>query len=494
MLRVKRSLRLPLLLLLPLLLASSARSSCAHNQHKNCGTRPSSLGFQPPVQPVLPGTGSLRLSTPSGARREAISQPRRRGSGSSTVFPQRQQGRQPVGLSKNHRFGPSWKIAALRTDGRSSTAVGADGAGGVGGSAASSGGGSADGATRLRAFETVVQKWCDRATSLFPAWVLGAAVLGMCRPAALAWFNSGLITAALATTMVCMGMTLTLDDFAAVAKRPRPVMAGVFAQYTVMPCLGYLSGRLFNLPPALAAGVTLVGCCPGGTASNLVTLIANGDVALSVSMTTVSTLLAAAVTGPLTKFLVGALVDIKAVTLMKATAQVVFLPVALGLLLNTRAKGVTRRLAPYTPLLCVALVAMICGSVVAANSSILLGSGAALVGAVLTLHAGGFAVGYGGMRACGFTEQEARTASIEVGMQNSALAVVLAQRGLSDPLSAIPGAVSATCHSLIGSALAAYWRTGDRALPKIPPEASASAGGGDGAASRDDLYDAGGGI
>ncbi|CAN0203230.1 unnamed protein product, partial [Ectocarpus sp. 13 AM-2016] len=127
----------------------------------------------------------------------------------------------------------------------------------------------------------------------------------------------------------------------------------------------------------------------GGTASNLVTLIANGDVALSVSMTTVSTLLAAVITGPLTKFLVGALVDISAVTLMKATAQVVFLPGAMGLLLNTRAKGITRRLAPYTPLLCVALVAMICGSVVAANSSILLGSGAALVGAVLTLHAGG---------------------------------------------------------------------------------------------------------
>eukprot|EP00903_Cladosiphon_okamuranus_P006064 g5979.t1 len=352
-------------------------------------------------------------------------------------------------------------------------------------------------APKTQSIVTVVQKWCDRTTSLFPAWVLGAAALGMFRPAALAWFNDTFITAALATTMVCMGMTLTLEDFKAVARRPKPVMAGVAAQYTVMPLLGYLSGRLFNLPPALAAGVTLVGCCPGGTASNLVTLIANGDVALSVSMTTVSTLLAAAVTGPLTKFLVGALVDISAATLMRTTAQVVFLPVALGLLLNTRAKGFTRRLAPYTPLLCVALVAMICGSVVAANSSILAGSGAALIGAVLTLHAGGFAIGYGGMRACGFPEQVARTTSIEVGMQNSALAVVLAQRGLADPASAVPGAVSATCHSLIGSALAAYWRTGDRGVqsPSLAAEAAAGAGvAGEQEADEADVYDAGGGI
>ncbi|CAM9674266.1 unnamed protein product [Ascophyllum nodosum] len=316
-------------------------------------------------------------------------------------------------------------------------------------------------ASKLEAFEAFVQKWCDRGTSAFPLWVLGAAAVGLWRPAALEWFGADLITAALATTMVCMGMTLRVDDFKGVLRRPRPVLAGVLAQYTVMPMLGYLTAKLFKLPPALAAGVTLVGCCPGGTASNLVTLIARGDVALSVAMTSVSTLMAAVVTGPLTKLLVGALVDISAATLVKATAQVVFLPIVTGLLLSTYARGITCRLSPYTPLLCVVLVAMICGSVVAANAAVLLGSGAALVGAVLTLHGSGFALGYGGMRALGFTEREARTASIEVGMQNSALAVVLAQRGLPDPLSAIPGAVSATCHSLIGSALAAFWRTRD---------------------------------
>ncbi|CAM9827351.1 unnamed protein product [Pylaiella littoralis] len=437
---------------------------------------------------------SSSSSSSSRGRIRFLSTPSKDAAKRSTggVLRQRQRKRQlqqqALGISRKNRLS-SFNMMASPGDGGDDGATGAGaGAGAAGRSTTSS----------SQAFEAVLQKWCDRATSLFPAWVLGAAALGIIRPTALAWFNSGFITAALATTMVCMGMTLTVEDFSAVARRPRPVMAGVAAQYTVMPLLGFLSGRLFNLPPALAAGVTLVGCCPGGTASNLVTLIANGDVALSVSMTTVSTLLAAIVTGPLTKFLVGALVDISAVTLMKATAQVVFLPVALGLLLNTRAKGVTRRLAPYTPLLCVALVAMICGSVVAANSSILLGSGAGLVGAVLALHAGGFGVGYGGMRACGFTEQEARTTSIEVGMQNSALAVVLAQRGLSDPVSAIPGAVSATCHSLIGSALAAYWRTGDRGVPE--PQGVAVVGGkGDGPgrgadANTVDLYDAGGGI
>eukprot|EP00904_Undaria_pinnatifida_P004837 jgi/Undpi1/1483/HiC_scaffold_11.g04873.m1 len=232
--------------------------------------------------------------------------------------------------------------------------------------------------TRLQALETSVQKWCDRGTSAFPLWVLGAAVVGVYRPAALVWFNSSLITAALATTMVCMGMTLRLEDFAAVAQRPRPVFAGVAAQYTVM----VRRGRTIVDEHAFLVS-------PRGTASNLVTLIANGDVALSVAMTTVSTILAAALTGPLTKLLVGASVSVSVVTLMRATAQVVFMPVALGLLLSTRAGGFTRRVSPYTPLLCVALVAMICGSVVASNSAILLSSGLALIGAVVTLHGGG---------------------------------------------------------------------------------------------------------
>ncbi|CAB1113112.1 unnamed protein product [Ectocarpus sp. CCAP 1310/34] len=469
-----------LLLTMLLLVTSSARPTCANAS----GSTPcrSPFAFHTPTPPSgLTGTRSRRSCVSSDIRgAQRIANLRRDHQGRVML-----RMLLPIMMDSSR---PRGKLAATA----------ASGAGDV--TAAAAGGGApAMKTTRLQAFEYAVKKWCDRATSLFPAWVLGAAAVGMLRPAALSWFNSGLITAALATTMVCMGMTLTLDDFVAVARRPRPVMAGVAAQYTVMPVLGFLSGRLFNLPPGLAAGVTLVGCCPGGTASNLVTLIANGDVALSVSMTTVSTLLAAVITGPLTKFLVGALVDISAVTLMKATAQVVFLPVAMGLLLNTRAKGITRRLAPYTPLLCVALVAMICGSVVAANSSILLRSGAALVGAVLTLHAGGFAVGYGGMRACGFTEQEARTTSIEVGMQNSALAVVLAQRGLADPLSAIPGAVSATCHSLIGSALAAYWRTGDRGprAQPLPSTSTAAAVGGEGEqqqAKGVDLYDAGGGI
>ncbi|CAM9348056.1 unnamed protein product [Discosporangium mesarthrocarpum] len=303
----------------------------------------------------------------------------------------------------------------------------------------------------------------ELATGAFPLWVFGAAMLGVARPSTFLWFTSDLITGALAITMLFMGMTLRVEDCAAIAARPMQVSAGALAQFSIMPILGYCMSKLFRLPPALAAGVTLVGCCPGGTASNLVTLIAKGDVALSVAMTTVSTLLAAALTGPLTKVLVGSVVDINAVSLMRATAQVVFGPVVFGLALNTYARNFSKKVAPCTPLMSVLLVALICGSIVAQNSALLMSSGASLVGAVLGLHAGGFALGYAITRVLGFPERASRTTSIEVGMQNSALAVVLAQHGLPDPVSAIPGAISATCHSLLGSALAAFWRRRDSA-------------------------------
>ncbi|CAM9434810.1 unnamed protein product, partial [Heterosigma akashiwo] len=131
--------------------------------------------------------------------------------------------------------------------------------------------------------KTALLKYLDLSTSMFPLWVLLAALTGYVRPSTFSWFSGDLITIALASTMLFMGMTLTLDDFRECLKRPQVVLSGVFAQYTIMPLLGLVMSKLLRLPPGLAAGLILVGCCPGGTASNLVALIANADVALSVT-------------------------------------------------------------------------------------------------------------------------------------------------------------------------------------------------------------------
>jgi BASS family bile acid:Na+ symporter len=199
-----------------------------------------------------------------------------------------------------------------------------------------------------------------------------------------------------------------------------------------------------------------------------VTLLAEADVALSISMTAVSTLTAGAMTPLLTSLLLGSLVPVDTAALLRTTLQVVLLPVALGLVTNSYLlpslpPSLTRGLARSTPMVSGLLVAAICGKVVATNAAAVLQSGGSLLGAVLALHSFGFFFGFWMARALGFSRQVAKTVSIETGMQNSALAVVLARSSLPHPLSGLPGAVSAVCHSVLGSLAAWVWsREGDR--------------------------------
>ena len=242
-----------------------------------------------------------------------------------------------------------------------------------------------------------------------------------------------------------------------------------------MPLTAFAVGRnlLLNLDPvlgpALFLGLTLVGCSPGGTASNLVSLIAGADVALSVLLTACSTILASGVTPLLVKLLVGSAVEVSGMALCEATARVVLLPVILGMILNAKAPSLARALSRFTPFASVVLVALICGGVVAQNASSVLsvGSGAGsllptIVASVISLHSIGFLAGYAvprwGVR---YSAKTSRTISIETGMQNSALAVVLARSIGADPLASLPGALSATAHSCLGSLLAAFWRLED---------------------------------
>ncbi|EKX45194.1 hypothetical protein GUITHDRAFT_108836 [Guillardia theta CCMP2712] len=304
----------------------------------------------------------------------------------------------------------------------------------------------------------------------FPLWVLAGGVLGVTRPAALAWLKGDLITASLALTMLFMGMTLDVKDFQRVMQSPRQVFLGFMCQFTIMPFLGWSMAKLFGLSPAFAVGLILVSACPGGTASNLVTLIAKADVALSVLMTTVSTMAAPIMTPLLTSILAGSLVPVDASGLLISTLQVVLAPVGLGLAINTFAPAVCKMVSGVTPLLCVVLVSLICGSVIAQTASSFIAAGLPLLGAVIGLHLGGFLLGYFVPRILGYPEPISRTVSIETGMQNSALGVVLATRNFADPLTALPCAISATCHSVLGSSFAAYWRLGGRKKeePKDP--------------------------
>jgi BASS family bile acid:Na+ symporter len=323
-------------------------------------------------------------------------------------------------------------------------------------------------------------------TSAFPFFVLGTAILALFRPSLLLWTNKGdSITLMLASVMWGTGLTLTKDDFTSCLQKDfAAVPAGVLCQFIIMPLTAFLVGRALLLPSqphgsALYLGLCLVGCSPGGTASNLVSLIAQADVALSVILTSCSTILASVVTPLLVKVLVGSAIAVSGWTLCVATARVVLLPVLMGMAVNARAPNLASRIARLTPFCSVVLVSLICGGVVAENASLFLSKTTAglvprLVSAVLGLHCLGFLAGYlvprWGLR---FSERTSRTISIETGMQNSALAVVLARSIGAPSVASLPGALSATVHSCLGSMLAAYWRGVDSRPPKKSGEGGA---------------------
>ena len=301
-------------------------------------------------------------------------------------------------------------------------------------------------------------RWPERAANAFPFWIGLAAVLAWFQPDWFGWFRGGWVVGALGIAMLGMGLTLTWEDLFRAVQMPGQIALGFILQYTVMPFLGWMAAWWMDLPPALAAGVILVGCCPGGTASNVVSYLARADVPLSVIMTTASTLAAAVMTPWLTAWLAGRYVEVDSWGLAVSTLQVVVLPVLAGVFLRAKAGRATESLVAWSPLVAVAAISMIVAGVLAQNAPVLREAGGRLFGALLILHWGGFALGWVLSRLLRQTSAVARTISIEVGMQNSGLGVVLAQRHFPDPLSALPGAISTVVHCLSGSLLACWWR------------------------------------
>lgn len=260
--------------------------------------------------------------------------------------------------------------------------------------------------------------------------------------------------------MFGMGLTLTPVDFALVGKRPVPVVIGVVAQYGIMPLLGWGVSMALGLPPALAAGVILVGCCPGGTASNVVSYLARGDVALSVAMTSVSTILAPVLTPLLTLWLAGRYMPVDAAAIGLSILQIVLIPVVVGLVVRHVLPRLVERLLPALPWISVAAITVVVIAVVSGSAGIIFSAGLLVFAAVLLHNGLGYALGYGAARIFRLQTPARRTTAIEVGMQNSGLAAGLARTYLT-PEAALPGAIFSVWHNVSGAALAAYWRRRD---------------------------------
>lgn len=301
-------------------------------------------------------------------------------------------------------------------------------------------------------------------TNLFPLWIAACSVLALFLPEVFTWFSGPWIVYGLGVIMLGMGLTLTFEDFRAVLHLPKAGAIGIVCQFALMPFLGWAVGkalRLDEIDPMLSVGLILVACCPGGTASNVVAFLARANVALSVLMTTVSTFAAVLLTPILTKLYAGALVEVDAVALCLSTVKVVLVPVLAGLLANRYLPGFGKAVRPFSPFVSVVAIVLIVASIVGQQREIILGSGWRLLAAPFLLHLGGFGLGYVIARICRLTEENARTVSIEVGMQNSGLGAALAKAHFPGTTAPVPCAISAVYHCLIGSFLVGWWRWRD---------------------------------
>jgi BASS family bile acid:Na+ symporter len=301
-------------------------------------------------------------------------------------------------------------------------------------------------------------KTADVATNLFPVWTVLFTGIALKSPSSFAWFTTEYFTAGLAALMLSMGITLTPQDFKDVAAKPVPVVMQFSLCYGMMPFLAMFLGKTFGLDAALLAGMVLVGSINGGQASNLCTYIARGNVALSVLMTTATTLGAIVATPLLCKGLLGAVVPVDAVGIAKSTVEVVLVPIAVGMTLNKFFPKVVEKILPFAPVVGVVSTCLLVASAVAQVAEPILSAGISLQIPVLMLHLIGGLVGYVLPRLSGFTEVESRTMAIETSMKSSAFGFLLAKLHFGQYAARIPSAVSVVWMALTGSILAVIWR------------------------------------
>jgi len=296
----------------------------------------------------------------------------------------------------------------------------------------------------------------------YTIWIFAAVTVAMSYPAYFIQIGDfqmkQLIVPLLQIIMFGMGTAMSLDDFAGVIKMPKAVLIGVFCQFTIMPLLGFSLSRIFDFPPEIAAGIVLIGCVPCGLASNVMSYLANANLALSITLTSVATLLAPFATPFLMRLLAEQYVTVEVWSMMWDIIKMVILPIVGGLLFNKLLRGKAQWLDDAMPLVSMVGIALIISIITATGRDSLLSIGITLVFAVLLHNLLGYFLGYWSSRLIGLDERSCRTVAIEVGMQNGGLASALALGMGKVATVGLAPAVFGPLMNITGSSLATWWR------------------------------------
>jgi bile acid:sodium symporter len=291
----------------------------------------------------------------------------------------------------------------------------------------------------------------------FALWVLLFAFLAFVSPEAFLEIR-GYIPYLLGIVMFGMGITLTFNDFSEVVKHPKSVIVGVVGQFVIMPAIAFALAKLFALPTDLAIGVILVGACPGGTSSNVMTYLAKGNTALSVACTTISTLLAPLLTPVIFYVLASQWIDIDASAMFASVLKMVLFPIFLGLVIRALLKKQMAQISQTMPLVSVIAIVLILAAVVAGSKDKIIDSGLLIFGVVVLHNCLGYLVGFIAAKALRLNNYDSKAIAIEVGMQNSGLGAALATAHFN-PIAAVPSAVFSFWHNVSGPILANYFST-----------------------------------
>ncbi len=301
-----------------------------------------------------------------------------------------------------------------------------------------------------------ISQWTEGHITLF---VVVVSALALLFPPSFLWIPTSAVTPMLGIVMFGMGLTLKPSDFKPVLMHPKDILIGELAQFIVMPTTAWILCKLLNLPTDLALGVVLVGCCPGGTASNVICYLSKGDIALSVGMTAVSTIVAPIVTPALVLLLAGQQVNVDVWGMFMSIVQVVILPIILGFGVNHYFRRFTERIVPLLPMVSTLAIAAIIGIVVSHNAARIVTCSLLVAVAVILHNLLGLALGYGAAGMLGLSRDKRTAISIEVGMQNSGLATSLAATHFAAyPMAAVPGAIFSVWHNFSGSIAAQLFR------------------------------------
>ncbi len=308
-----------------------------------------------------------------------------------------------------------------------------------------------------------MKKICDFIARWMGLLVVIVAAVSLLIPASFSWIDTWSINPLLGVIMFGMGLTLSPHDFHIVLSRPKDILIGCLAQFTVMPLLAWGLAWVFALPKELALGVMLVGCCPGGTASNVITYLAKGDLALSVGMTAASTLLAPILTPLLVWLLAGTMVDVDTLGMLQSIVYVVIAPIIMGLLCQSFLPKLTKSVVPYLPAFSSIVIAYVVGIVVSHNADRLLVGGLIVILVVMMHNLLGLSTGFLIGKLLHIAKPKCVALSIEVGMQNSGLASSLAVLHFAAyPLASVPGAIFSVWHNISGALAAKFYTSSSK--------------------------------